>query len=312
MLVLFLNELSVDPNELPINDARNRVLALLRLLRKIRKEQSQVALNSQQSLKNTLVDQRHSLAELLAGNDYRDEWRFIRGFENRSPLSSDMKNVFCNEIKEMEYHYNDLIGTAIGWGDLLDTGAISFLSEDCWEGSYLEIEKQELDEDAEILSSVIKLRHFSQDEHVQIHKAWLNNYVFIELPKADQLWEQREILFPNIRFLSRSQDDINNMSVSGASYHLVIKRLRELNQDINKWIDTEAEWPSYSSKATPEASQRKRLCNVEDIDRKTYCFDLHLRFTGGIAGRIHFRICSEEKKAIIAYIGRKLDTPIVQ
>ena len=95
---------------------------------------------------------------------------------------------------------------------------------------------------------------------------------------------------------------------SGAPYKQAINALDALNTDFDAW-DGKARLV-FSRKVTPEDEQRKRLCFARDVDDEKYCFDLHARFTGGIPGRIHFRLAAAERKAVIAYVGIKLDSKI--
>lgn len=310
MLILFLNELSADSEEVELSEARQRTLGLLKILRLIRKQQQQVALNSKASLKSTLVDTRYTIAELLASDEYRDEWRFLRGFENRSPISADMDTSFDLKMEELGYYYDDNACIALGWADQLETGVVSFLSEEFID-EWLAVEKNEFDDAAEIISSTVNVRNFAKPDHIESHAEWLKNSSFNWLSEAGIFWKLREESYPHLRFLKRTESDMDTLRVSGASYYLVLRRLNELNSDIADWVKLGSEWPEFSSKASPEARGRKQFCKLVDGEEE-YDFDWHLRFTGGIAGRIHFRICHEEKKAIIAYVGRKLDAPIVR
>lgn len=310
MLILFLNELSTDSSELAKDDARQRALQLLKVLKAIRKQQAQVGLNSSSPLKDTLVDLRYSLSELLAGNEYREEWQFLRGFVNRSPLSADMDTAFSLQIEEVEYFYQNQASMALGCADQWGTAVISFPNTP-WNEAWLSVVKHELDDVAVIQESIVEIRNFTHTEHVATHLNWLQTVSFGWLSGAGVFWQQRETLFPCLRFLKRTENDMDSLRVSGAAYYLVLQRLHELNQDIARWVESAGDWPEFSSKATPEDETRKRLCEVVDNGEK-HNFHWHLRFTGGIAGRIHFRICSRDQKAIIAYIGRKLEMPIVQ
>lgn len=310
MLILFLNELSADSEEVDVFEAKQRTLKLLKVLRLIRKHQSQVALNSQTTLKNTLVDQRYSIAELLAGDEYRDEWRFLRGFENRSPISAEMNSSFDLMIGELGYYYDDNACIAMGWADQLETGVVSFFN-DRFSEEWLIVDKNELDDAAEIIPSQVNVRNFSKPDHIESHVEWLQNASFNWLSEAGIFWQQREELYPYLRFLKRTESDMDTLRVSGASYYLVLQRLKDLNNDIAAWVELGSDWPKFSSKASPEAQNRKRFCRIVDNDEE-HDFDWHLRFTGGIAGRIHFRICPKERKGIIAYLGRKLEAPIVR
>lgn len=310
MLILFLNELSTDNKELDLPEARHRALRLIEVLRLVRKQQTQVALNSQASLKGTFVDTRYTIAELLAGDEYRDKLRFLRGFENRSPISAGMDTSFDLQLEEISYYYKGGDCIAMGWADQLNSGVVSLLDE-AFIGGTIEVDKVELDDAAELIPSTVNIRNFSESAHIDEHFEWLQSASFKRLSEAGVLWKQREEVYPHLRFLSRTKSDMDNLRVSGACYLLVVQRLNELNQDIENWAELESDWPEFSSKVTPEAENRKRLCNVLDGEEE-HNFHWHLRFTGGIAGRIHFRISAKEKKAVIAYLGNKLQSPIVR
>jgi hypothetical protein len=284
MLILFLNELSTVNIELDQFEARQRVLQLLNVLKDIRRQQQQVGMNSQVPLKDTLVDQRYSLAELLAGDEYRDEWRFLRGFANRSPLSAEMDTAFRLQVEEVEYHYQEQASIALGWADQLGTGVVSFPDAN-WFDACLMVGKRELNEAADIQECTVKVRNFAQLEHVTDHRDWLQKISFEWFSDAGIFWQQRETFFPFLRFMKQTEGHMDTLRVSGAAYYLALKRLHELNQDITRWVESGSDWPEFSSKATPEDETRKHLCEVMDNGEK-HNFHWHLRFTGGIAGRI--------------------------
>ncbi len=306
MLVLFLNELSTDSLELDLDEARYRALQLLKILQKIRKQQPQLALNSLSPLSSTLVDQRYTLAELLAGNEYKDEWRFIRGFANRSPFATSLDQSVVKQLQEVEYYCEGVNGIGLAWAALLDTAVVSFDTKFRWQTAGIDVVRRELDGMAEVLETTMTVRNLTHEYHLSVHTRWLQDYVFVELT-AMQLWQRRETLFPYLRFLLRTEDDLILLGVSGVAYYLVVQRLRELNRDIEQWFATNSEWPNFSSKASPEGITRKQFCKFLD-NGELHDFDWHLRFTGSIAGRIHFRICTIERKAIIGYLGKKLDS----
>jgi len=311
MLVFFLNELSVSEQVLEIAEARKRALMLVRVLRKIRSKQRNMAVNSAVSLKNALLDQRYSVSEVLAGNKYTEEWLLLKDISDRHPFAEGLGEQFDPETQGIGYDYCGREAIALGWADQLGTAVISFAGESEWSEAHLSVLRYEADSRHDIQESEVSIRNFSETEHVLLHEDWLQTSSFEWLFEVGVFWQQRETLFPYLRFLKRAESDMDTLRVSGAAYYLVLQRLNELNQDVARWVETTGDWPVFSSKATPEDETRKRLCEVMDNGEK-HNFHWHLRFTGGIAGRIHFRICVQEQKAIIAYIGKKLDAPIVQ
>ena len=310
MLVLFLNELSISDKMIGRETAQNTALALLRILRSIKSLQGQVALNSHVPLSHMQVDSEHSLQALLGGNEFKDEWRRLRGFANYSPMESGIE-AFNLQTQEIDYIWNNKPAIALGWANQLDTAVVSFAHDENWQTSDPQVVRRELDENAEIIETMVTIRNFSTADNLVCHATWLKQHGLEEQPPANKLWEKRETYFPNLRFLARTYADINNLALSGSAYQQALQRLRELDRDLYNWSLTKESWPQFSSRASPEGSTRKELCKVEDAGEELY-FDWHLRFTGGLAGRIHFRISHAEQKAVIAYIGQKLDSPIVQ
>ena len=219
MLVLFLNELSSDSETLELDEARGRVLALLRVLRQVRHQQRKVGLNSQVSLKDTLVDKRYTLFELLSGNDYRDEWRFLRGFVNRSPLSDGIKQGFDLNTQEVEYLYEGRRVFALGWADIMDSAVVSFPGS-LFQQPSIELTRIELDEHLEVHEQNVSVRNIADIDHVTHHAQWLRDFVFTV--SVAQLWQYREEFFPYVRFLPRVESDLKQLS---GTYPQIVRRL---------------------------------------------------------------------------------------
>lgn len=81
--------------------------------------------------------------------------------------------------------------------------------------------------------------------------------------------------------------------------------LRRIDDSIGDWDPSVCKHPAWRSYITAEGETSKRHCWFEDFDGETRLFDLHGRFTPG-PGRVHFRLVPEQRKATIAYAGRKL------
>lgn len=311
MLVFFLNELSSSGDELSHCRARELAFKLIQLLRHIRKKQKQIALNSAEPINHTRIDPTHTFQELLGGDEFKDEWRFLRSFENRSPIDSSIQAHTLESKYETEYLWQDIRTIALGWAKSLDTAMISFASLNEWEKPEITATLQELDDEAEIIESEIIVRNFATLENIDHHCKWLIEYENYICPSADELWVKREEHFPNLRLLDRTKNDIKRLSSSNTAYLQMYKKLKKLDSDTHSWIYNNKKEIQYSSKTTPEGETRKNFCNLNDIDGEEYCFHMHQRFTGNIAGRIHFRVSTKEKKVVIAYIGKKLTEAIV-
>ncbi|MEQ1530827.1 MAG: hypothetical protein ABL925_16040, partial [Methylococcales bacterium] len=108
------------------------------------------------------------------------------------------------------------------------------------------------------------------------------------------------------RFLARTKEDIESLEKSGSPFKQALNALVLLSDDALRWNGQGL--PNFSIKvADGEHDQRRSLSQFNDefTDTKEE-FDRHVYFTGGIAGRIHFRLSPNEKKFIVAYVGLKL------
>ena len=85
----------------------------------------------------------------------------------------------------------------------------------------------------------------------------------------------------------------------------VWRALMKLEHAVADWSADRLALPPWRSKVTPEFEGRAHLCRFFDIDGVERTFEWHARFTPG-AGRLHFRLVSEDHTARVAYIGNKL------
>ena len=315
MHVLFLNELSVAETELPKQEARERALSLVRVLRKIRSKQRQIAINSEYSLRHSMVDCRHPLSELLAGNSYVEERLLLSDIADRCPISEGLDEVgypLSLEEQGVGYDFLDQEATALGWADQLDMAVLSFQG-DLELDALLSVLRYEEGEAGELSEKCVNVRNFSLLEHITYHDNWLSSTpVDYSSLSVGDLWDRREELFPFLRFLGRVETDLNQLKSTGFPYYQALSRCDSLNQDIAKWVEcgTNNREPQYSIKvAAGEHEQRRSLSEWEDeqVEGVKKTFNPHLYFDEKrFVGRIHFRLCDQEQKAVVAYIGRKL------
>lgn len=311
MLVFFLNELSVSEQVLEIAEARRRALMLVRVLRKIRSKQRNMAVNSAVSLKNVLLDQRYSVSEVLAGNEYTEEWLLLKDISDRHPFAEGLGEQFDPETQGVGYDYCGREAIALGWADQLGTAVISFAGESEWSEAHLSVLRYEADSRHDIQESEVSIRNFSETEHVLLHEDWLQKTLIdVEELSVNTLWENKSDLFPFLRFLDRTQHDLLELIKEKIAYQHAIARLMAMNEDMAEWAATGVDQgePIFRYKtAKGEHDQRRNDAQWVDQDGIEYYFGKHQYFDPKrFVGRIHFRVCATEKKAVIAYLGRKL------
>ncbi|MXN31567.1 hypothetical protein [Delftia sp. CH05] len=216
------------------------------------------------------------------------------------------------EIAGMEFQTRPgkIYSSALAWATLLDSATVSFDAHPDWSKEWVEISFRRLDDDGNLLDIDSRTRNASQAAHADEHEGWLKLLGYTSVQSAAQVWREKEDRFPGLHFLPRVEKDLVALGGSGIPFQQAILSLASLAKDVDAW-KVESPWPEFSSKASPEAETRQDLCWVmDDSTGKKELFDWHIRFTGGLAGRIHFRVDSANKRLIIAYIGGKLNRKI--
>jgi hypothetical protein len=306
-LILFLNELSVAPVTLTPHAARVIVLDLINTLRFVRSIRPSTSLNSSIPFLEHFVDAEKTISQVLRGNEFREEWQFLRRFVDRSPFDADLPDP--QAMAEVQYLYGESTANGLGWAHLHDTAGVSLASGDSWSTAEIKLCRRQLGDQGEVVEDEVAVRHMSGQAHVEHWREWIRDVGSDDVPTAGSLWRDREQLFPNLRFLERVIGDFQTLEANVMAYPQCINLLRSINRDVEAWSGDGV--LQFSTKVSPEAEQRKKFCCVTDIDGIEYCFHLHGRFTGGIPGRVHLRVNGGERKVIIAYVGRKLDSSIV-
>src|SRR5690242_17502516 len=82
----FLNELSYPVGHLSQDEARHAARTLIAVLKDLKSERSDLALHSSEPLSNVPLGEGLWLSSLRADGETLDDWRFLRGLENRSPF----------------------------------------------------------------------------------------------------------------------------------------------------------------------------------------------------------------------------------
>ncbi|WP_227731169.1 hypothetical protein [Yersinia proxima] len=306
MSVLFLDDASRFYEETSFNDAEIAALELINVLKGIRKINKKIAINTATPIHLYLVSNNYSLQQILRGNNYTEEWAFIRMLNDYSPFSVEvekyLEEVICSELRT---EGNGIQSSALAWAMVLDTAVVSFNFNNDWSRSWVKVIYSTLDDNGEIISHNSRVKNACNENHLEEHTQWLRNLGLGSVPDVEKIWSERASLYPKLRFLPRVKKDLKSLENSGLPFTNAILALEILSKDAINWT-VPSLWPVFSTKESPEGETRKRLCWVFDEDTSSEeLFDWHIRFTGNVAGRIHFRVDQRNHNIVVAYIGAK-------
>lgn len=311
MLVLFHDSSSAAVRTCQETEVVSLTRQLIDVLRTLREARADIALNSESGLSNTQVAPGWTLQRVLTRADYREEWQFIRTLVDRSPLVDGLPiNSVVLAFHDCRLVGNSAPSVALTLAKVHGTATVSFAAQGVWHVGRLSVISSELDEQGVMFESTIEIRNFSFAHHVSEHRAWLAGYGLSSNPSASVVWAERHARFSGIDLAARVENDLRELESSPMSFQQALAALGELSRDVGRWPPG-ATAPDYSRKATPESTTRRRLCSAfDEFSGTTECFDWHLRFTGEIPGRIHFRTRASAKRITVAYVGRKLERPL--
>ncbi|AXQ54737.1 hypothetical protein AB0F32_02160 [Streptomyces albidoflavus] len=316
---LFLNEKSCESEAGP--DAVNRAMTeLVRAVLAIAGvDRPRTVLVAREPVNGLQIAPGHPIGKWSGLSHNRDLWRRLLQMQSKSPYRS----VFPDgrDRHEIEHRHEGVPVEGLGAAALMAGMGVSLPVAACWAGARLTLVQEELVESADgdgddgaFHSEVteVTIPHVATREHVEEHLPWIREGA--EAARRGELGAVRtgaELLkfaatgFPHLRFLPGAEDQLRRLNPLWV--HAVCKRLTELERGVAAWDpDASPEGPAWGFKVTPEHQTRKReFCLFEDLDGTHRYFDTHVRFTPG-AGRIHFRLLSEEKRVHVAHVGGKL------
>ncbi|WP_326828593.1 hypothetical protein OIE13_20945 [Streptosporangium sp. NBC_01810] len=184
---------------------------------------------------------------------------------------------------------------------------VGLLLDSEWDTAWVTATREILEEDDHgdpvLRTDDVEVRHVATRDHATQHEDRIKQSGLAELSSGVELWENRTELFTHIRFLPRVENDLRNLRLDWLEP--VVDRLISINRAVVVWHRDGTAAPQWETKVTGEYQGREHLCEFVDLDGAVRTFELHARFTPG-AGRLHFRLASEDRTVTVAYVGQKL------
>ncbi len=275
------------------------------LLRSVRKLSLDITLVTHVTLASMEIAEGYYIQQWIGADPAnKDRWRFIRAIQNRAPFTAMSPSDLQNGL---EYFRDGRRSDGLGLADLLDGLAISLPLDKQWSEPWLQVTRSALEEDDSgeitVQTEGRSVRHASGDEHVIHHKQWIASAGRNEISVGIDIWRAKNDLFPNLTFLPRVEQDLRNLRRDWV--RPATEQLRKLEVSIAAWKESRTALPLWHTKITGEYERREHGCEFTDLDGVVRVFELHARMTPG-AGRLHFRLVTEDRTVRVAYIGMKI------
>jgi len=233
-----------------------------------------------------------------------------------SPLISyndlDELNLYKNSEFKLNFNSENLNVFGLGAAYLLDTLAISFLSDDFWNKNEIGLLHYYLDNDCNEKIENIVVKHISNTENVYIHKNWLEQNLLNSLENSKMLWFKRLEFFPDLILCGIIEEQLTKIGFS-KYFNQIIEKLKELNKFAKNWKDGDFNYnfvnQNFSLNISPESKQTvQKYGNQRKFklpSGKKELFELHIK-TDDL--RFHFYPDNLTHTIYVGYIGKHLDT----
>lgn len=315
---MILNELSFAQAAQDIPTARQRMSQFISTLRSPNIGKLKRVLRTHKEFQATELAPNYSLAQWR--NDPKVdkyEQRFLRALEFKSPFLFELPLALDKSIS-FEFSFEGNIITnpnnqicGLGAAYLLDSIAVSLISEPKWDVPQLDLQIEWLNDDGNIEKQSASIRHVSRVEYINTHKKWINEWLQKPVKNGAELWERRGELFPHLIFCENVYGNLVLLETGVPLLRQVVKRLFALEYYCQNWAPDTAFDKDNLPHATPESQTRLQKYKDELTfmcpDHKVRIFSWHLRLTPD-AWRIHF-YPEKPGEIIIGYVGEKLKKP---
>ena len=312
---LILNELSLQNPTSDKQTARQWMSNFIKTIKAVKDQGVKVYLRTKDDFHTTILAPDYPLRRWLNDKEVDQVERgFIRTLATKAPFSTDIVNSEIQDLENnaglSEFYHQAELAIGLGVAHMLNTIAVSLLSQECWDCSRIEIEARRLDEDEQVIHEIVEIIHASRSNHVQEHTYEIQNRIRKGVINGEDLWNRREELFPNLEFCNVVSKQLYNIRAGQLELQPIVKTLFDLQDCCQNWNIGLFSLKGYaieeSGESEPTLNKYGKERTFSCPDGKDRLFERHikLRFCNL---RIHF-FAIKPGKVIIGYVGRHLPT----
>lgn len=311
-----LNELSVHPDiclDSKKENARNIINKFVELLHRINRKREFDGLITTPDIYNFQISSKYSIHDWLQDPLVDQKYKaFFRIFYSHKCSYIENNNYSLDEFKiNLDNNKYNSIGCLVA--SERNESIISLQTHELWFNEIIEGIFSTLDNVVdEIVTESRMINNISEEKHLELLEEKIKEEHFAMLSSGQDLWENREILFPNLVFCESVKEQLYS---DPEKFHIeqVAKKLIRMQQYFSNYdglydpkkLGLNARTESETVKSNKDL-KAFRLFKKPDGTRD-YFYN-HIGFTGKYCGRIHFLPDDCDRKCYIGYIGKHLPT----
>jgi len=313
---LVLNDLSFEPFAPDKAVARQRVDGFRRAAAAAIKMGANRFVRCPENFQRNFLAEGYSMGDWLKDEDVDEVLRkALKSWFTKSPYwqgDFDLEQKVRSRMFEFAGREKE---NAIGMGvaSLLNGLGVSFLSEDAWNQTNIEIRVlTELfsGEEAITQDESVSVRHVSLSNHLDVHKQWIKESLAINPIGGKEIWDRRKEWFSKLDFCEKTEAQLSKLPHEMLSP--VTEHLTGLQRYCENWSSGNFDKSQFpTNRVAPETTitlqkyGEERTFKCPDEIKRT--FSWHLKLTPS-TWRIYFEPMPATNRMIIGYIGSHLNT----
>lgn len=250
------------------------------------------------------------LAERRSRPEFTELVRFLFRLSQKVPFCQDISGQAQERLFGCEGKNDSGKSPGLLLCALAKFIAVSFPTSPRWRNPTIQVEVEEFNSEADIITVLYNIDNVSSQEHAR-SLADKESRAAAERLTTGDFWNQKASVFAGLGFGLDVKAQVE--SLDEQTFQLVSEKLSALAEAARFWAISDMVAPRWKTKVSPESSSDR--VNPKVIAARTFLdqagvsrfFEWHARYGSG--GRIHIYLDAVRKVVVVGYIGTHLFLP---
>lgn len=243
----------------------------------------------------------------------REAKQFFASLVTKCPVLEDLTQAQKDGVMSTECFFEEQSILEIAAVVFFHGVLVSLASAEKWQQPNLVIQSICMLENGDIEEEDAVVTHASSPQHIDSHRAWIQELLRSDLETGADLWTRRGKLFPCLEFCVEVEEQLMDLGKGNPQFKGILEKLTLLDDAARDWTEDAFDPRSALPKASPESESTMQQYESSRIftknDGQPIVFSWHVRLTPN-AWRLYFDFETTDApgKLFIGYIGEHLPT----
>lgn len=239
--------------------------------------------------------------------------RFFARLATKCPLLEGLGEEHKDGVMSRECIFEAQSVTEITVVVYCDALLVSLASSEKWQKANLVVQIRCLLDNGDVEEKETTVRHASCPQHIDPHRAWIQEQRQSQIETGSDLWAQRDKLFPCLEFCVEVEEQLAALGKGDLRLKGILDKLSRLDEAARCWtegaFDATSVLPNVSPESESTMQQYADPRTFTTTEGHSVVFSWHVRLTPN-AWRLYFNFEEADTpgKLYIGYIGEHLPT----